>query len=146
MKITRRTFLRVAPAIAAAVSQFGGVASGQSMTWLPPVGTGNRIGGFKFKDFYQNLYTDFMFVGKERIQIPLKLNVVEDVRPLARQKWGEGAENFILKFSGPARFPLKQGTYVVNHFSLGEFSIFITEGERARSGNTYLAVINRVTE
>lgn len=146
MKLTRRKFLGAAPVIAAAISKLSIDSSGQSTMWLPPVGIGDRIGDFKFKDFYQNLYTDFMFVGKERNEIPLKLDAVEDARPLSRQKWGEGDENFVLKFSGPAKFPLIQGTYVVNHFALGEFSIFITQGTRSRTSASYLAVINRVVD
>ncbi|MFT3743527.1 MAG: hypothetical protein QM785_04455 [Pyrinomonadaceae bacterium] len=144
MKITRRTFLGAAPVVAAAFTQLSGVATGQ--TRILPVGLGDRIGDLKFKDFYQNIYTDFMFVNKERDQVPLKLDAVEDARPTEKQKWGEGQENFVLRFSGPPKSALTQGSYVVNHFALGQFVIFITQGGRSRSSAGYLAVINRVTE
>lgn len=55
---------------------------------------------------------------------------------------------FVMKFSEPATdstLRLSQNTYTVNHFALGSFDLFISEGSLVGSDYVYTAVINRAT-
>lgn len=144
MKLSRRRFIEAAPFAGAAILQLNSVTFGQKAPTLPPVGDGGALARMNFLSFFENLNTDFLFLNKEGIQVPLNLYAVEDTRPFARRQWGKGKENFILKFQGPTRHQLKQGTYEIEHFALGKFNLFITEGGATRGRNHYMAVINRV--
>lgn len=144
MRLSRRKFLGAAPVAAAAILQLNGVTFGQKAPTLPPVGDGGALGRMTFLTFFEKLNTEFLFLNKDGIQVPLNLYAVEDVRPLAKRQWGKGQENFVLKFLGPTRYPLKQGTYAVEHFALDKFNLFITDGRDNKDGFIYLAVINRV--
>jgi uncharacterized protein DUF6916 len=50
--------------------------------------------------------------------------------------------SFLLSFSASLAQPLTQGTYPVNHGTLGMFSLFIVPG--AQGGQMYYAVVNRM--
>lgn len=141
MKISRRKFLGVATATAGIGLVLDKATLGQ-VSILPP--DGGALEQMKFLSFFENMNTEFLFLNKDRIQVPLRLVAVDDVRPIAKRKWGQGQENFVLKFLGPSRYPLRQGTYAVEHFSLGTFNLFITEGEKTTAGFMFIAVINRV--
>ena len=53
-------------------------------------------------------------------------------------------ECFTLSFAGPQKQPLPQGTYAFDQAKLGKFSLFIVPGTADKSGQHYLAVVNRV--
>ena len=56
-------------------------------------------------------------------------------------------ECFVLTFTGPAgggNPRLMQNTYSVEHFALGRFDLFISEGALIGPDHVYTAVINRV--
>ena len=140
MKITRRKFLEAAPVIAGAVA----VASGQSRVWMPDAKSVDSLAQMNFLSFHEFKYTEFIFRGPDG-EVPLKLYDVVDSRPPTRRRWGAGEENFMLKFEGHTRLPLRQGTYEVEHFRMGNFSLFITEGGKVKDTLRYIAVINRIT-
>jgi hypothetical protein len=143
MKISRRKFLGVASASAGVALGLNKGVLGQTSI-MPPVFDGGALGRMNFLSFYQYMNTEFLFLNKDRIQVPLRLVAVDDVRPIEKQKWDEGSENFVLQFIGPKRYDLKQGSYRVEHFALKEFDLFITEGGSTNAGNIFVAVINRV--
>ncbi|MEQ1605018.1 MAG: hypothetical protein ABL999_09125 [Pyrinomonadaceae bacterium] len=143
MNISRRKFLGAATTSTAIALVLDKGILGQVQI-MPPLGDGGALGRMNFLSFFENMNTEFLFLNKDRIQVPLRLVAVDDVRPLSKQQWGKGQENFVLKFHGPAGYPMKQGTHEVEHFALGKFGLFITEGRSDKSGNTFVAVINRV--
>jgi hypothetical protein len=49
-----------------------------------------------------------------------------------------------MRFQGPYDNVLSQNTYSVNHFNLGDFDLFITDGGRKGREQYYTAVINRL--
>jgi len=141
MKISRRKFLGVATVGSGVLLNVGVLGQGI----MPPIVDDQGIKNLTFLSFFANMNTEFEFVNEDRIKVPIQLVAVDDARPMAKQKWGQGEENFVLKFHGHLRYPLKQGTYEVEHFALGKFSLFITEGKTDKAGITIIAVINRVT-
>lgn len=143
MKISRRKFVGALSASAGIAFVFKQGILGQ-VTIVPPVDDGSLLAKMNFLTFFENLNTEFLFLNEDRVQVPLRLVSVTDSRPIEKSKWGQGQENFVLKFLGPRRFPLKQATYQVEHFALGAFELFITEGGTDKSGRAYIAVINRV--
>ena len=146
MKISRRKFIGAAPVIAGAVLGIKSIAFGQKAgpaPLLPPIGI-DQLSWLSWSSFYPYQNTEFTFrSGGE--DVPLTLAAMVDTKPqnLERIRTKKG-ECFILKFIGSARLPLTQGTYDVNHFLLGDFRLFITEGGRVKRNNYYIAVINRV--
>ncbi len=142
-KVTRRKFIGTAVAASAVVAS-GDNVIGQIAT-IATDGLGkdslSKLGWDAFLPFVN---TDFTF-GQGLNAVVLRLVDISDSRPLGSKARKAGQENFVLKFTGPGRSPLKSGTYAVNHFNLGDFSLFITAaGQRGRL-NVYTAVINRVT-
>jgi hypothetical protein len=54
---------------------------------------------------------------------------------------------FVLTFKGTADSRrLEQNTYPVEHFALGRFDLFISEGNLVDNEYVYTAVINRTTK
>jgi hypothetical protein len=53
-------------------------------------------------------------------------------------------ECFMLSFLGPQKQPLLQGTYAFEQAKLGNFALFIVPGTADKSGQRYVAVVNRV--
>ena len=146
MKITRRKFLGAVPVVAGAVLSLNSGIFGQKTRpgpVMPPIGV-DTLSKLTWNSFYphQSTYFDFTSGGED---VPLLLESIIDSSPrdAALQKTSKG-ECFILKFVGPRRLPLTQGTYDVNHDILGEFRLFITEGGHVRRKNYYFAVINRM--
>jgi hypothetical protein len=138
MKVSRRKFVAAVPVVAGSLIMGGqvlGQAGGRG-------GAGDALGSFTWDSFIQYVNTEFAF-GTGRSAVQLKLVDMTDSRPLARRTKKRGQENFVLKFSGPAGTPLTQDTYHVEHFGLGSFDLFITEGGRDASEKFYFAVINR---
>jgi hypothetical protein len=147
MKVTRRKFITLAPVAAGAVLQLKGTAAGQRMEkpapeMLPPTIGAADLAALSWNSFYPFINTEFTF-GEGANAASLKLVEMSDSRPLERRSKTSG-ENFVLKFLGPFDKVLKEGTYYVEHFRLGSFQLFITNGGGGKRRQYYLAVINRV--
>lgn len=143
MEISRRKFILAAPIVAGAVLQFSGVAAGQSAAPMRPVAVADRLSRLSWDSFYPFIHTDFTF-GQGGNAVSLKLVSMTDTKP-AGFSGGPGHECFVMRFLGPFDRPLKEGTYRVNHFNLGDFDLFITDGGRVKREQYYTAVINRIT-
>ena len=146
MKITRRNFLTAAPAVAGAILGLRNVGFGQKTLApqvLVPKGT-DQLSKLTWDSFYPLQNTEFLF-HSGGVDIPLVLEAVVNSGNIGRTRpKSKGGECFILRFIGPGKLPLKQGTYDVNHFLLGDFQLFITEGGQMKGDNYYIAVINRI--
>lgn len=147
MRLTRRKFLVTGPLAAGAVLQLNGVALGQRKNiglFQVPDLTGDALSRLTWDSFYPFIHTDFTF-GQGANSVSLKLVSMHDSR-LPGQKSGRsrGKECFVLKFQGPFDRPLKQGTYRVDHFNLGDFDLFITDGGLNKREQYYTAVVNRI--
>jgi hypothetical protein len=147
MKVSRRKFITLAPLAAGAAMQLRGTAFGQKTErpvsgLLPPTSGASDLALLSWASFYQFINTDFAFGGGYNTT-SLKLVDMTDSRPLDRRTKTTG-ENFILKFQGPYDKVLEEGIYTVEHFRLGTFQLFVTNGGGAKRRQYYIAVINRV--
>lgn len=145
MKISRRNFLAAAPLAIGAILQFNGTTLGQSAgrgLFAIPKGAADGLSRLSWSSFYPFQYTDFTF-GHGGNAVSLKLIGMKDTKPEG-MRVGKGQECFVLRFQGPFDRPLPQGTYEVNHFNLGDFDLFITDGGRVKRDQTYIAVVNRI--
>src|SRR5437868_4447315 len=142
-EFTRRKFLGTAMAAGAVIATGGDVIGQIASIRLDAAGKDalSKLGWDAFLPFVN---TDFTF-GEGRNAVVLTLVDIKDLRPIGGKARSMGQESFVLKFTGPGRSPLKQNTYSVNHFNLGDFELFITEGGKQGRLNVYTAVINRVT-
>jgi hypothetical protein len=150
MKISRRKFLVAAPLVAGAILQLNGSAIGQQRDAAakirPPFIEPDALAKLNWDSFYQFINTDFTF-GRGYNAVSLRLLDMTDSRPFSSSKRKmRMSENFVMKFQGPFNKVLTQGTYKVNHFNLGDFDLFITDGGRVGKEQYYVAVINRVVE
>lgn len=147
MNISRRKFLAAVPFAVGAVLQLNGLASGQGLRKglfrIPDDTSSDPLSRLTWDSFYQYINTDFSF-GQGGNEVILKLTAMEDTKPAGVKLLLKGQECFVMKFNGPYRQPLTQGTYSVNHFALGDFKLFITEGGRLKRDKLYIAVINRL--
>lgn len=143
MSVTRRKFIGTAVAAGAAAASGAGVIGQIASSAAGPISKDSlsKLGWDAFLPFVN---TNFTF-GEGLNAVTLRLVDIKDSRPLGSKARSRGEENFVLKFSGPGRFPLKDGTYKVNHFNLGDFDLFITTAGQKGRYNYYTAVINRVT-
>jgi len=71
--------------------------------------------------------------------LPAKIHQGPNQTPVASSD-----DCYALVFSGPANRPLRGRTYLFQHPSLGQFSLFIAPGKRASDGQHYEAVVNHV--
>ena len=147
MKISRRKFIGAAPVVAGAILGLQNVGFGQKAgppQIMPPTGI-DPLSRLTWRSFYPYQNTEFTF-RSGGVDVPLVLESMVDTKPqnLERIRVKKG-ECFVLKFIGPGKLPLRQGTYDVNHFILGDFRLFITEGGQVKRNNYYIAVINRIT-
>ena len=140
---TRRKFIGTAMAAGAVVASGIDVVGQIASISADTVGRDalSKLGWDAFLPFVN---TDFTF-GEGQNAVTLRLVEVKDSRPLGSKARSVGQENFVLKFTGAGRSPLKDGTYRVNHFNLGDFDIFITGAGQKGRLNVYTAVFNRVT-
>lgn len=145
MKITRRNFLAAAPLAIGAILKFNGTAAGQTRgkgLFIVPDSAGDALARLSWDSFLPFVNTDFTF-GEGSNAVSMKLVDMTDTKPV-RTRVRKGQECFILKFHGPFDKVLKQGTFRVNHFNLGDFDLFITDGGRLKRNQFYTAVINRI--
>jgi hypothetical protein len=77
--------------------------------------------------------------------VALRLAAVRDLPHADRLALVDSEDCFSLRFDGPARRPLAQGTYTLWHASLGAFPLFLVPMGLGRQGRVlgYEAVINR---
>jgi len=92
------------------------------------------------EDFRQHLGTKFGV----RVQTPrpleLELTEVKDYTPLASEP--SGMERFSLYFYGPGDVMLKQGTFTLEHPTMGEVVLFIVPIGLDPQGFRYEVVFN----
>ena len=142
MNISRRKFLLATPVVA------GALLLNRNVLGQGPeiIGSSDleidELARLSWDSFYPFINTDFTF-GAGYNAVSLKLVNMTDSRPLRLRK-KSGQENFVMRFQGPRDPVLSQNTYRVNHFNLGDFDLFITNGGRVRREQFYSAVINRV--
>jgi len=145
-KISRRKFLAVPLAAGAAIALQNNVFGQKAVRLMPPISSMDALSRLNWDAFYPFQTTDFIFTGDRRQEIALTLvEMKNNLGPLAskRQRF-KTQESFMLKFRGPSKMPLTQGTYEVEHFRLGNFALFITQGAVVGSEAYYFAVINRI--
>jgi len=146
MNITRRKFLEAASLTIGGVLALKGGVAGQRMDrgglFAIPDLTGDALSQLTWDSFLPFVNTDFTF-GEGRNAVSLRLVDIKDARPTGR-RYSKGQENFTLKFQGPFDRPLTDKTYQVNHFNLGDFEMFITNGGRVKRNQYYVAVFNRI--
>ena len=136
MNISRRKFLGAAPVLTGAVlslrtSLFGQSASGS-----------DALSELDWDSFYPFIGTDFTF-GRGGNAASLKLISMRGSAPEGT-KGAKQKKCFVIRFQGPYDKVLTQNTYSVNHFNLGEFDLFITDGGTKGREQYYTAVINRL--
>jgi hypothetical protein len=140
---TRRKFIGTAVVAGTAVASTSGVLG--QIASIPTSGVGrDALSKLDWNAFLPFVNTDFTF-GQGLNAVVLRLVDMKDSRAYGSKARSSGQENFTLHFTGPGRSPLKDGTYRVNHFNLGDFDLFITAAGQQRRLNLYTAVINRVT-
>jgi hypothetical protein len=138
--ITRRKFIGAAAATAGAAFSLNSTTLGT----LTPSNTYNSLARLDWTTFSRYQNTNFRFSKLGIGQVNLTLDSVEDTRQASESPGASGEECFVLRFAGN-RAELLQDTYDVKHSALGNFKLFITEGQTEGSTRTYLAVINRIT-
>jgi hypothetical protein len=75
----------------------------------------------------------------------LQLESITDlVTPTGAPVPAPGKEGFSLLFRGAARHSFPQGTYTLDHATLGSFALFLVAVGPAASATRYEAVINRL--
>jgi len=139
--ITRRKFIGAAAATAGATLALKSTALGK----LTSSSARSRLAQLDWAAFSKFQNTAFTFSKPGVAPVTLTLATIEDSRPAKKRTWKAGQECFVLHFTGAPRLELPQSTYSVNHFMLGNFDLFITEGRRTGRVRTFFAVINRVT-
>lgn len=144
MKISRRKFMAAAPVVAGAVLGLKQTTFAQQLFKVPADASGDALAGMNWNSFLQFVNTEFTFNALGYRDVVLKLVDIVDTRPENRRTKTRGQECFMMIFTGSSRYPLKQGTYSVNHFNLGDFELFITEGAKGGKTESYVAVINRL--
>lgn len=76
-------------------------------------------------------------------RLALVLTAVRDLPQAESQGLVDSEDCFVLRFSGPARRPLEQGTYTLRHPALGAFPMFLVPMGANGEGRAYEAVFNR---
>jgi len=142
-KVDRRRFIGTAVALGTAVAT-GGSALGQVASLARKDVGRDALSRLSWGSFLPFVNTDFTF-GLGRNSVVLRLADIQDLRTPGSRAIKSGMEQFILRFTGPSRTPLIQNTYRVNHFGLGSFGLFITEGGTTGRLRNYYAIVDRVT-
>ena len=143
-KVTRRKFIGTAVVAGAVAASAEGVIGQIASIHTDGVGK-DALAKLGWDAFLPFVNTDFTF-GEGLNAVVLRLVDITDSRPLGSKSRAAGQENFVMTFTGPGRSPLKDGTYRVSHFNLGDFDLFITSAGQKGRLNLYTAVVNRVTE
>jgi hypothetical protein len=153
MNVSRRKFLATFSASAAGVlvsagavstvcAQVAGALRGDAL-----IGRGHRK--LTWNSIYPYMETDFVFSGADDRETSegVRLRLVDmSNTDKAAQLFGREPQSFVLSFdtwADDSRL-LSERTYAVEHFALGKFELFISEGSLERNKHVYTAVINRV--
>jgi hypothetical protein len=94
------------------------------------------------KDFTRCLNSEFTIQSAGN-KVKTKLVRVTDIpRP---RRLASDREGFLLLFRGSRSQDLKQGTYIIEHEKLGQFSFLLVPAKDGdESGNHYAATVNRL--
>ena len=139
----RRQFITSVSALAA-FAGFHGIGFGQIQGSIRRNVGRDALSRLGIDSFLPYVNTDFTF-RLPRGTALLRLTDLSDSRPVDSPTRKLKQENFVLTFASRGRVTLQQGTYHVEHFALGSFDLFITQGAVTSSQRSYTAVINRVT-
>ena len=152
MNVSRRKFLATFSTSVAAVCLSAGTANaavGLIPDLGPAVGRG-RTGKLTWNSIHPYLETDFVFseLGdisrSEKVRLRLVGMSNQDKHAQAFER---EPQSFVLAFDTWADRGgeiLPENTYAVEHFALGKFELFISEGSFESNKHVYTAVINRV--
>lgn len=151
MSISRRKFLRAGTLVALATAlplnsvvgqQFSD--GGNRVDFNPAELAQDPLANYTKSTFVQYLNSVFRLSGGIYQPVDVTLTEVTDMMP-ANTTQAAGRECFSLLFRGEA-IALPQGTYTVEHASLGRFALFLVPvGADARGVQGYLATINRLS-
>ena len=153
MNVSRRKFLATFSAsVAAAFVSAGSVSAvlgADARRGATLAGRGGH-GKLTWNSIYPYLETDFLFSGTNdnatSDSVRLRLVGMSNTDKAA-QSFEREPESFVLAFEARAndtRTVMSQDTYAVEHFALGKFELFISEGSLESDKHVYTAVINRV--
>ena len=142
MKLSRRKFMVASPITAGAVLTLGGDAAARALGESPIFA--DRLSQLGWQSFLPFVNTDFTF-GQGGNAVVLRLVDIKDLRT-TETRGTAGQECFALRFQGPFDRVLSETTHKVNHFNLGDFDLFITDGGRQGREQFYTAVINRIVK
>lgn len=146
MSISRRKFLKTAPAAAGMVLLVKEAALGQKIGRLPRLGSPSNdvLSRLTWISFFPYVNTDFAFRDKAERVVTLRLTDMADAKPKDYVAASPSEECFFMTFTGSVKIGLAQGTYSVEHFALGKFDLFVTSLGQTRKSALYSVVINRL--
>lgn len=148
MSISRRKFLEAAPAAIGAALLIKESALGQKIVSgrLPRINSASTdaLSRLTWDSFYPFVNSGFVFHDNSGNAVTLMLTGMQDSKPADFKPTSASQECFCLTFTGPSKPRLEQGTYTAEHFSLGNFSLFITVLGSTKRNCVYSAVINRI--
>jgi hypothetical protein len=156
MKISRRNFIGAFSASLAAVIPFTGSIRGAGLGSVLGLGhskiPGDALSQLSWSSFYPYINTDFEFAsfqGHSPVSSSrLTLMGMTGNSGMVKATRARDPRTFVLTFKGPAQTSdprLAQDTYSVEHFALGRFDLFISDGNVVNGEYIYTAVINRAT-
>lgn len=161
MQITRRAFLRAGSMVGLA-SLFASASSSRAFGQQEQNGTKDLGTGIGFRipksaasdplahipmDTFRKCVGDtFQFsTNTSKKVMPLSLWAVNDLNPPSLYNAGTSTNScFGLVFNAPSAPLLTQGTYAVQHATLGKFNLFIVPAAGTVYNQHYEAIINRV--
>lgn len=156
MNISRRHFLGALSAISAIAPFAGNSAAGPLKGKWPGIAKdlpfkADALAQLGWDSFYGYLNTDFTFCNVEGRagrgnKTILRLTSMTAALPQNDIKYGGEPNCFVLTFAGPKDWSqpsLVQKTYMVEHFALGNFELFISNGSVIDGEVLHTAVINR---
>jgi hypothetical protein len=132
--LTGASSLAIAPALAASRDRAAGATD-------PATG----LAELSRKAFSGAVGSDFqVHVGAVQTATVRLESLTDLVTPAGAPKPAPGKEGFSLLFSGAAKHSFPQGTYTLDHATLGSFTLLLVAVGPAASATRYEAVINRL--
>ena len=103
-------------------------------------------GTLNMRAFARHLNSKFRIHHGNAKTTQLKLVEVKDLRTpsAANQRRIDSAECFSAVFLGASRSGLRQNTYIVEHGSLGKFSLLLVPVDMSKNQQYYEAIFNRL--
>lgn len=99
--------------------------------------------GLTEKEFAKHVDTTFI-IKLEPNSLSLQLESVKTYAGYEGEQ--EGLERFSIFFTGPGQWFVPQGTYLIQHESMGEFPLFLVPIAKTEEGFRYEAVFNYFKE